>query len=45
MEEWLRSQGAYNFVRANAYAHRALPWFGHRRFRKEAAAATSATRA
>ena len=45
MEEWLRSQGAYNFVRANAYAHRALPWFSHRRFRKEAAAATSAERA
>ncbi len=27
MEEWLRSEGAYNFVRANAYAHRARPWF------------------
>jgi tagatose 1,6-diphosphate aldolase len=34
MEEWLRSQGAYNFVRANAYAHRASPWFDHRRFRE-----------
>ena len=32
MEEWLASQGAYNFVRANAYAHRALPWFRHRKF-------------
>jgi tagatose 1,6-diphosphate aldolase len=44
MEEWLRSQGAYNFVRANAYAHRAVPWFGHRRFREGVVAATSATR-
>jgi tagatose 1,6-diphosphate aldolase len=45
MEEWLRSEGAYNFVRANAYAHRALPWLGHRRFREGAVAATSGTRA
>lgn len=34
MEETLRSQGAYNFVRANAYAERALPWHEHRRFGK-----------
>ncbi len=27
MSEWLRSEGAYNFIRANAYAHRAHPWF------------------
>lgn len=27
MEEWLRTQGAYNFLRANAYAYRARPWF------------------
>ncbi len=32
MEEWLCSQGAYNFVRANAYAERARPWFCHRKF-------------
>jgi tagatose 1,6-diphosphate aldolase len=32
MEEWLCSQGVYNFIRANAYAERALPWFCHRRF-------------
>lgn len=32
MEEWLRTQGAYNFLRANSYAERALPWFRHRRF-------------
>ena len=31
-EDWLRTQGAYNFVRANAYAHRALAWSYHRRF-------------
>ena len=45
MEEWLQSEGVYNFLRANAYAHRAVPWFSHRKFRKEVAAATSATRA
>jgi len=45
MEKWLRSEGAYNFLRANAYAQRALPWFGHRRFREEVVAATSAGRA
>lgn len=39
MEEWLGTQGAYNFVRANAYAHRALPWSGHRRFREVVGAA------
>jgi tagatose 1,6-diphosphate aldolase len=44
MEEWLRSEGAYNFVRANAYAHRALPWFGHGRFREGVVAATSSAR-
>jgi tagatose 1,6-diphosphate aldolase len=32
MEEWLASQGAYNFARANAYAQQALPWFRHRKF-------------
>ena len=40
MEEWLRSGGAYNFARANAYAHRAHPWFAHRRFKEGVAAAT-----
>jgi tagatose 1,6-diphosphate aldolase len=45
MEEWLRSEGAYNFLRANAYAHRALPWFGHRSFRGTVVGATSAGRA
>ncbi|MCJ7510651.1 MAG: tagatose 1,6-diphosphate aldolase [Dehalococcoidia bacterium] len=45
MEEWLRSEGVYNFLRANAYAHRARPWFGHRRFREGVLAATSAGRA
>ena len=45
MEEWLRSEGAYNFVRANAYAHRAPPWFGHRRFREGVVTATSTGRA
>jgi tagatose 1,6-diphosphate aldolase len=44
MEEWLRSEGAYNFVRANAYAHRAHPWFDHRRFREGAVATTSVGR-
>jgi tagatose 1,6-diphosphate aldolase len=32
MEQWLADRGVYNFVRANAAAHRALPWFCHRRF-------------
>lgn len=32
MEQWLSTQGAYNFVRANAHAYRAVPWFSHRRF-------------
>ena len=42
MSRWLSSKGAYNFLRANAYAHRALPWFSHRRFSSlPAAAATS----
>ena len=40
MEEWLRSGGAYNFARANAYAHRAHPWFAHRRYKEGVAAAT-----
>ncbi len=30
MEEWLLSEGVYNFLRANAYAHRARPWFESR---------------
>lgn len=33
MERWLREEGRYNFVRANAVAHRARPWYAHRRFR------------
>lgn len=32
MEQWLSTEGAYNFVRANAHAQRALPWPRHRRF-------------
>jgi tagatose 1,6-diphosphate aldolase len=44
MEEWLRSEGVYNFVCANAYAHRVLPWFDHRRFRGGVVAATSTAR-
>jgi len=32
MEQWLRTQGIYNFVRANAHAQRALPWTCHRKF-------------
>jgi len=44
MEEWLRSEGVYNFLRANAYAHRAVPWLAHGQFRKEAVGATSAGR-
>ncbi len=32
MEQWLADRGAYNFLRANAYAQRSLPWFNHRRF-------------
>ena len=39
MAEWLRTQGAYNFVRANAYAHRAQPWFSHGRYARIAARA------
>lgn len=27
MEDWLRTQGTYNFLRANACAYRARPWF------------------
>lgn len=42
MEEWLRLQGAYNFLRANAYAYRALPWFRQGRFGKAVSSATSA---
>jgi tagatose 1,6-diphosphate aldolase len=45
MEEWLGSQGVYNFLRANAYAHRAVPWFSHRKFREALVGATSAGRA
>ena len=44
MEEWLRSEGAYNFARANAYAYRARPWFAHGTL-KETAGATPAGRA
>lgn len=43
MENWLRTLGAYNFVRANAHAHRALPWF--RRPRIDEVAATGASAA
>ena len=32
MEHWLKTQGVHNFLRANAFANRALPWFGHRKF-------------
>lgn len=32
MEQWLRTQGAYNFARAIAHAQRATPWFSHRKF-------------
>jgi tagatose 1,6-diphosphate aldolase len=31
MGEWLRTQGAYNFVRAIAHAHQAQPWFSRAR--------------
>jgi len=44
MEEFLRAEGTYNFVRANAYAHRARPWVGHPKFRQGVAGATSAGR-
>jgi tagatose 1,6-diphosphate aldolase len=27
MEQWLQTQGTYNFLRANAYAYKAVPWF------------------
>lgn len=32
MEEWLCSQGAYNFMRANSFAQRAITWYCHRKF-------------
>lgn len=32
MEQWLCTRGAYNFLRANAHAHLAVPWPRHRRF-------------
>lgn len=32
MEAWLATEGAYNFVRANAYAETARPWFEHPKF-------------
>lgn len=32
MEKWLSEEGVYNFVRANAFAEKALPWFEHRSF-------------
>jgi hypothetical protein len=44
MEEFLRAEGTYNFVRANAYAHRARPWVGHPKFRQGVAGAMSAGR-
>jgi tagatose 1,6-diphosphate aldolase len=44
MEEFLRGEGTYNFVRANAYAHRARPWVGHPKFRQGVAGAMSAGR-
>ncbi len=37
MEEWLRAQGVHNFVRANAHAHSARPWFRHPRYARMAA--------
>lgn len=45
MEEWLRTEGVYNFVRANAYAHRARPWLSHPKFREGVVGAASAGRA
>lgn len=30
--EWLETEGVYNFLRANAAAENALPWFEHRPF-------------
>lgn len=33
MESHLRTRGAYNFLRCNATAARARPWYEHRRFR------------
>lgn len=33
LERTLKSEGAYNFKRANATAEAALPWFEHKRFR------------
>jgi tagatose 1,6-diphosphate aldolase len=32
VEHWLKTQGAHNFLRANAHAHRALPWACHRKY-------------
>jgi len=32
MEEWLSTVGAYNFIRANAYAEKARPWYEHPKF-------------
>ena len=45
MEEWLRAEGAYNFARANAYAHRARSWFDRRGFKEGVAGATPVARA
>jgi tagatose 1,6-diphosphate aldolase len=42
MEEWLRTQGAYNFLRANAYAYRARPWTHHSESREAVVTAKSA---
>ncbi|MCS7225112.1 MAG: tagatose 1,6-diphosphate aldolase [Armatimonadetes bacterium] len=32
MEQFLSTEGVYNFLRANAYAQKATPWFQHRKF-------------
>ena len=32
MEEFLKAEGTYNFLRANAYAQRARPWTSHPKF-------------
>jgi tagatose 1,6-diphosphate aldolase len=40
MEEFLQDEGAYNFLRANAYASRARPWVSHPKFKERVAGAT-----
>ena len=44
MEEWLGLEGAYNFMRANAYAQRARPWTCHPKFSEGVVGAKSAAR-